>query len=257
MEFIIIPLSALLASTLTFFSGCGLGTILLPTFALFFKLEIAICLTGIVHFLNNVFKSSIIGKSIHWKTFLFFGAPAFIGAFIGANLLNTLSDYDNQIHFKILNYPFETSYINITISGVMLFFAIAELIPAYKKMAFNQNKLPLGGLLSGFFGGLSGHQGALRSAFLIKVNLTKMEFIATGVAIAMVVDLSRLTLYLSNINHEILANQSSLLLVAILSAFIGAIVGKKLLQKITIAFLHTFVAIMIMIIAILTGLGVI
>jgi acyl-CoA reductase-like NAD-dependent aldehyde dehydrogenase len=41
--------------------------------------------------------------------------------------------------------------------------------------------LPVGGLLSGFFGGLSGHQGALRSVFLLRAGLTKESFIATGV----------------------------------------------------------------------------
>jgi hypothetical protein len=37
--------------------------------------------------------------------------------------------------------------------------------------------------LSGFFGGLSGHQGAFRRAFLIK-PLTKKSFLATKVVIS-------------------------------------------------------------------------
>ena len=45
--------------------------------------------------------------------------------------------------------------------------------------------LAAGGLLSGFLGGLSGHQGALRSAFLIKCGLSKEVFIASGVVIAL------------------------------------------------------------------------
>lgn len=45
---------------------------------------------------------------------------------------------------------------------------------------FPPHWLPLGGLLSGFFGGLSGNQGALRSAFLLKAGLSKEAFIATG-----------------------------------------------------------------------------
>ena len=43
-----IPLVAMGASLLTFISGFGLGTLLLPVFAVFFPLEVAILLTAIV-----------------------------------------------------------------------------------------------------------------------------------------------------------------------------------------------------------------
>ena len=52
MELVIIPIVAFLVSVLTFFSGFGLGTILTPAFMLFFPIDLAIGLTGIVHFLN-------------------------------------------------------------------------------------------------------------------------------------------------------------------------------------------------------------
>jgi uncharacterized membrane protein YfcA len=47
VEFIIIPAVALLASLLAFFSGFGLGTILLPAFTIFFPVNIAVALTAI------------------------------------------------------------------------------------------------------------------------------------------------------------------------------------------------------------------
>jgi hypothetical protein len=52
--------------------------------------------------------------------------------------------------------------------------------------------LPLGWLLSGFVGGLSGHQGALRSAFLIKADLREEIFIRTGTVSAVIADIIRL-----------------------------------------------------------------
>jgi len=55
-----------------------------------------------------------------------------------------------------------------TIAVLLLFFAIFELLPRFKHFSFDRKYLPLGGILSGFFGGLSGNQGALRSAFLVK-----------------------------------------------------------------------------------------
>lgn len=56
MDIVLIALVAFLGSGLTFFSGFGLGTVLLPAFALFFPVQIAVGLTAIVHFLNNLFK---------------------------------------------------------------------------------------------------------------------------------------------------------------------------------------------------------
>ena len=43
---LIIPVVALVASLLTLISGFGLGTLLLPVFALFFPLELAVALTA-------------------------------------------------------------------------------------------------------------------------------------------------------------------------------------------------------------------
>lgn len=63
MELIVICLVAFLTAILTFFSGFGLGTILMPVFAIFFPIEIAIAITGVVHFSNNLFKISLAGKS--------------------------------------------------------------------------------------------------------------------------------------------------------------------------------------------------
>jgi uncharacterized membrane protein YfcA len=62
MELIVICLVAFITAILTFFSGFGLGTILMPVFAIFFPIEIAIAITGVVHFSNNLFKISLVGK---------------------------------------------------------------------------------------------------------------------------------------------------------------------------------------------------
>ena len=62
MEILIITLAAFATAILTFFSGFGLGTILVPVFAIFFPIELAIALTGVVHFGNNIFKIVLVGK---------------------------------------------------------------------------------------------------------------------------------------------------------------------------------------------------
>ena len=98
---------------------------------------------------------------------------------------------------------------------------------------FGKKSLPIGGFLSGFFGGLSGNQGALRSSFLIKHGLDKETFIATTVVISTMVDFTRLGVYSSNILQINLEDYLTLGVSSILAAILGAFIGNKLLKKIT------------------------
>ncbi len=56
MDYIVVCLVAVLVSVLTVFSGFGLGTALMPVFALFFPVPVAIAATAAVHLANNIFK---------------------------------------------------------------------------------------------------------------------------------------------------------------------------------------------------------
>ena len=132
-----------------------------------------------------------------------------------------------------------------------------DIVPKLKKMQFNSKYLPLGGALSGFFGGLSGHQGALRSAFLIRSNLTKEAFIATGVLIACVIDISRLSVYANTIRNQKSNLDYTLIIIATVAAFCGAYFGNKLVKKITIESLQNLVAVLLVIFAILFMFGII
>ncbi|MBT8223460.1 MAG: sulfite exporter TauE/SafE family protein, partial [Eudoraea sp.] len=92
MEYILICIVAFLVAILTFFSGFGLGTILTPVFMLFFPVELAIALTGVVHFFNNVFKIFLVGRKADKGVLLRFGIPAVIFSFIGAWVLLRIPD---------------------------------------------------------------------------------------------------------------------------------------------------------------------
>lgn len=256
MDYIIICIVALVGSALTLFSGFGLGTMLLPVFGLFFPIEIAIILTSIVHFLNNLFKLFVFGKKASIAVILKFGIPAIIFAFLGAYILKLLTNMQPLFQYSITEKPFVIMPIKLIIGILLLIFSIIEFIPKYKNMEFNKKYLPLGGILSGFFGGISGHQGALRSAFLIRTNLSKESFIATGVVLACLVDVSRLTVYLPQIIKKETSIDYQLLTLATISAFSGVYFGNKLLQKTTIKTLQNFVAIMLMSYSILLIFGI-
>lgn len=257
IEYILICLIALLGSGLTFFSGFGLGTVLLPVFAYFFPVELAVALTAIVHFLTNLFKLTLIGKRANKMIILKFGIPAFLFALLGAYILTLLAATDPLMTYSINENEFEITPLKIIIAILLAIFALFDMIPSLTRINIDKKYLPLGGVLSGFFGGLSGHQGALRTAFLIKANLGKEEFIATGVIIAVLIDVSRLSIYAADILKLGDSIDYQLLFAAVLSAFTGAFIGNKVLKKITIKTLQLVIGTMLLIFSILLALGIV
>ena len=257
MDYIVICIVALIGSALTLFSGFGLGTILLPVFGLFFPIEIAIILTAIVHFLNNLLKLIVFGKNADSTVILRFGIPAIIFAFWGAYVLKELVGMQPLFEYSIAEKTFGILPIKLIIGVLLLIFSLIEFIPKYKNMEFDKKYLSVGGILSGFFGGISGHQGALRSAFLIRTNLSKDAFIATGVVIACLVDVSRLSVYIPQIIENKITLDYKLVVLATLSAFCGVYFGNKLLQKTTVKTLQNLVALMLMLYAVLLILGIV
>jgi uncharacterized membrane protein YfcA len=152
---------------------------------------------------------------------------------------------------------FEITPVKLVIAILLVIFSLLEILPSVQKIQFNRNKLVLGGVLSGFFGGLTGIQGAIRSAFLIKSGLTKEAYIATGVVIACLVDFTRLSVYASGFTSSNLHENLTLLISVTVAAIAGAYVGSKLLKKITLRFIRIIVAVMLIIISLALGSGII
>lgn len=257
MMYWIVCITALLASGLTLFSGFGLGTILLPAFALFFSVETAIAMTAIVHMANNIFKLFLIGRKADRHVLMKFTPAAILGAFAGAWILTLLTDIPIIASYMIGEREFQVTALKAVIGLLMIGFAFVELLPRFEKMGFDKRYLPLGGLLSGFFGGLSGNQGALRSAFLSKAGLNKEAFIATGVVTAAIVDLTRLSVYLRHMTTVGLDANWKLMLAATMTAFAGAFIGSRFMKKITLKTVQIIVGIMLVLIGILLGAGII
>lgn len=257
MEIVIISVTAFIVAILTFFSGFGLGTILTPVFMIFFPVDLAIGLTGIVHFFNNIFKLFLVGRKADKEVLLRFGVPAVIAAILGSWLLLNITDLKPLFSYEAFGKNLEVYPVKFIISVLLIIFASIDLIPYFNKLQFGKDKLPIGGALSGFFGGLSGNQGALRSAFLIKAGLSKEAFIATAVVVSTFVDFTRLSVYATRFTKAGLSNNLTLVVCATLSAIAGAYIGNKLLKKVTLRFLQVTIAIMLIIISIALGAGLI
>lgn len=165
MDYFIICIAALIGSGLTLFSGFGLGTLLVPVFGLFFPIEIAIILTAIVHFLNNVFKLVLLGKSANINVVLRFGIPAIVFAFLGAYILSLLTDTPALMNYQLGSHRFEIKPIKLIIGIVLLFFSLFEVIPSLSNLQFDKKYLPIGGVLSGFFWWTFGKSRGFKGCF--------------------------------------------------------------------------------------------
>lgn len=231
MEVLLICATALGASLLTFFSGFGLGTILTPVFVFFFPIEIAVALTAIVHLANNLFKLALMAKHAQVRLLLYFGVPAILFAAFGALALNSLSRFRIPIYiYSAFGQIHAITLLSFVIGFTMMLFAVLEMVPAMKRLTISTLYLPLGGALSGFFGGLSGHQGALRAAFLSRLRLRPEAFIGTSVVIGAFVDVTRMIFYARDTSWSEVRNESTVLILACVSALVGSVIGKRLLK---------------------------
>jgi uncharacterized protein len=255
MDILIISLFAFGAAMLTFFSGFGLGTLLTPVCMVFFPVEIAISVTAIVHFLNNIFKLIIAGKGFNKNIVLRFGIPAMIAAIPGAWLMLHLSDMEALFSYELMGNTMVVYPIKFFISILLILFALMDLIPAIGKLQFNNKAMVTGGILSGFFGGLSGNQGAFRSIFLVRSGLSKESFVATTIVISAMVDVIRLSIYSRGISTSFISEYPATLIAASLAAMTGAFLGNKLLKKVTYRFIQLVVAIALILLSIALGSG--
>lgn len=249
LTFPVICTVAFLASALTFFSGFGLGTLLLPAFALFFPVEQAVALTAIVHFLNGLFKVGLVGRQADRSVVMRFGLPAIVASIAGAGALVWLSGLDPLLEYSFFGHHLQVMPVKLVVGMLLMAFSLVEFLPRFRDLSFNPRHMPLGGVVSGFFGGLSGTQGALRSAFLARANLTKEAFIGTGVVVSLMVDVSRLGLYFPAILSGGPVIHHGLLSAAVLAAFAGAWLGNRYLKKMTMQGIQLVVAVMLFLVS--------
>ena len=117
------------ASALTFLSGFGLGTLLLPAFGLFYPIEQAVASTAVVHFLNGLFKLALVGRHANRRVVLAFGLPAIVAALVGAWMLERLAGATTIARHNLFGINGEITAAKLVI-GVLLFaFTLFELIP--------------------------------------------------------------------------------------------------------------------------------
>ena len=212
--FFLVALAAFFEAALNVTAGFGLSTMLTPVVLLILDPHEAVAVVAIVHGAHNAAKYFNLKEHVDLDAIKRYGIWLVIGAIIGAILQNMV--------------PQDPLLLVIGIFLIILpILSISEWWTGYKIPEANDR---VGGFGSGFMGGLSGHQGALRAMFLSRRLTNKMSFAATASVLALCVDLTRIPIYLYYRSDEIWEHlQLTGLLV--LAALIGVRVGKKWLLK--------------------------
>lgn len=195
-------------------------------------------------------KILLVGKHCKREVFLKFGIPALLAAAAGAFALTKLEGIQTVYSYELFAKHLQTTPVRCLIGVLMAGFAAIDLFGLSEKWQIESKWMPLGGILSGFFGGLSGNQGAFRTMFLLKSGLQKEQLIGTGAAIGCLVDIGRISIYWTQIQGPLLVSNAPLLGTSIAAAILGTLIGNKLLKKVSLRNIEIAASILLLAIAI-------
>ncbi len=206
---------AIIAEVLGTIGGFGSSLFFIPIAGFFLDFHSVLGITALFHVSSNLSKIALFRNGIDKKLIVYLGIPAVIFVIIGAYFSNQMkSDY---LEVGLAVFLIVTSIVFLT-------FKTFTLNPSIKNSV-------IGGILSGGVAGLLGTGGAIRGITLSAFNLTPAVFIATSAVIDLGVDASRSVVYILNGY----VHQHDLYLIPFLigASFLGTLIGKKLLTKIS------------------------
>jgi uncharacterized protein len=208
---VLVFLAAVLSGGTAAIVGFGIGSLLTPLLAIDVGMTTAVALVALPHAGATALRCWRLRRSIDWKVLRNFGVLSAVGGLLGALLYARLGGQALTIVLAVL-------LILTSIAGVS---GSARWHPG-----------PAGasvlGLLSGFFGGLAGNQGGLRSAAMLTFPLQPAAFVATATATALAVDFARVPVYLWRAPSAITTYWPQVT-VAMLGVLIGTILGERIL----------------------------
>lgn len=227
-EIIYIALLTLLASTIGTLAGFGISTIMVPVILIILPLPQTLLLVGVIHWFNDVWKIILFREGIRWKLFLAFGLPGILTSFIGSSLSLRISR--------------ET--LSRALGVFLIVYVLFIIFNRTFKLSQKLSVAVSGGALTGFFAGIFGIGGEINAVALSAFNLKKAVYVATAGAISFMIDSTRIATYIRGgvgLEPAILAGFS----IFIPLSLIGAMLGKRGIEKIPQEKFRNFVAVFI------------
>ncbi|MCU1286230.1 MAG: hypothetical protein JWO13_2580 [Acidobacteriales bacterium] len=216
LTFQLIFFAALLAGAIAALSGFGIGSILTPLFALHMDTKLAVALVSVPHLIATAARFATLKGSLDRRIFINFGLLSAAGGFSGA----------------LLNAYVGGRALTIVFACLLLFAGISGVSGFANRMRFGRRAAWIAGATSGFFGGLVGNQGGIRSAALMGFAIPKEAYVATATAIGLIVDAARMPVYFSAEWHGI-TSEWKLVAIATVGVLAGTFGGVHMLKRIS------------------------
>ena len=206
--------------------GFGIGSLLTPALALATGTQLAVAAASIPHLAGTSQRLWALRRSVDRRVLLWFGATSAVGGLAGA-LANTAGS---------------SRGLAVVFGLALILAGISELTGWIERVRWGPRAASVAGLVSGLLGGLVGNQGGIRSAALLGFGVPKESFVATATAIALVVDLARVPVYLSTQGPAIAAIWP-LVGAATAGVVFGTAVGVRVLDRLPSRGFHQVVGI--------------
>ena len=192
--------------------GFGIGSLLTPLLAARFGTGVAVAAVTVPHAIATAVRCWRLRASIDREVLIRFGLLSAAGALAGALLYTRLGP---------------TTLTGI-LGGLLVLTAVAQLTGWTARWHPRGALVAVFGLLSGFFGGVAGNQGGLRSAALTAFGLSPVRFVATATATGVLVDLARTPVYLWSSGSKLLPLAVPIG-IATAGVLIGTLLGERML----------------------------
>ena len=221
-------------------AGFGIGSLLTPAIAASVGTKLAVAAVSIPHAIGTSIRFWRFRRDVDWTLVRSFGITSAAGGLTGA-LLNMWASS------RVLEIVF----------GSLLVLAGASQVTGYAKRWRLRGMLAwIGGALSGFFGGLVGNQGGIRTAAMLGFEVDKRQFVATTTAVALLIDAARVPVFVTLQGRE-LVSLLPVITIAALGVIAGTLFGETLLGRVPEAKFRALVGTLLLVLGIsfLAGLS--
>lgn len=214
-------------------AGFGIGSFLIPLVSVRTGTKVAIALVSVPHFFGTSVRFWLLKSKVNRKILSRFGLLSAAGGLTGA----------------LLHSFFVSGLLQIIFAIMLILAGIVGVLQVSKRLRFGKKGAAIAGLASGFFGGLVGEQGGIRSVALLNFDVEKEAFIATTTATGLIVDAVRMPVYFLTLFSQV----SQFLFIIILSSaavITGTLAGNVVLKRIPEESFKRIVSLLILILGI-------
>ena len=230
---------SVLAGGVAALAGFGIGSLLTPALAVTLGTRLAVAVVSVPHIVATAYRLWLLREAVDRRVLLTFGLASAAGGLAGAVIHGFAS----------------SPLLSIVLGALLIVAGTSELIGLLRHVQIGGRMALAAGLLSGVFGGLVGNQGGIRSAALLRFDLSGQALVATATATALLVDLARMPVYLLTTGAEVL-EQWPLVLLLTVGVLVGTVVGAPILKRLPDAVFRRLLALLLIVLGVALVLGV-